>query len=78
MRLKNSNTFSIYKNHAARLNARTNYIIDHIGREPCISGVKIRILNDEHGYKYINNRDEWFFYNMINTNKYFGCKITNM
>ncbi|WP_152989162.1 DUF6056 family protein [Pseudomonas citronellolis] len=73
-----TNTFSIYKNHAARLNARTNYIIDHIGREPCISGVKIRILNDEHGYKYINNRDEWFFYNMINTNKYFGCKITNM
>ncbi|WP_447754401.1 DUF6056 family protein [Pseudomonas nicosulfuronedens] len=69
---------AIYQNHAARLNARTNYIIDHIGREPCTSGVKIRILNDEHGYKYINNRDEWFFYNMINTDKYFGCKIINI
>ncbi len=70
-------TLSIYSAYGEKLNAREEGIINATGTDQCKIGYEISIIKDPHGYRYVNNRDEWYFYNMINKSDYYNCLITN-
>ncbi|WP_210515192.1 DUF6056 family protein [Pantoea ananatis] len=71
-------TLCIYTSYGEKLKMRESDIIGSIGTEKCRNGYEIGIINDHHGYRYLNNRDEWYFYNMIGKSDYYGCYITNV
>lgn len=71
-------TLCIYSSYGEKLNSREDGIIRAIGTDKCIKGYEIGIIKDNHGYRYVNNRDEWYFYNMIGKGDYYGCNITNI
>ncbi|WP_256852300.1 DUF6056 family protein [Pantoea sp. Fr+CA_20] len=71
-------TYKIYSSYSHLLISRERGIINALGSEKCKDGYEIGIINDDHGYRYINNRDEWYFYNMIEKKDYYGCMITNV
>jgi|GEM_PF-909072 len=71
-------TYKIYSSYSHLLLSRERGIINAIGSDKCKYGYEIGIINDNHGYRYINNRDEWYFYNMIGKSDYYGCLITNV
>lgn len=71
-------TLTIYSSYGEKLKSREQGIINSIGTDKCNKGYEIGIINDNHGYRYVNNRDEWYFYNMIGKGHYYGCNITNV
>ncbi|MCS4496265.1 DUF6056 family protein [Pantoea sp. B623] len=71
-------TLCIYSTYGEKLKMRESEIIKSIGTDKCKKGYEIGIINDNHGYRYLNNRDEWYFYNMIGKTDYYGCYITNI
>ena len=69
-------TLSIYSSYATKLNERNSDIISALGSEACKKGYKINLINTSYPYRYINNRDEWFFYNANSVGSYYyNCKL---
>lgn len=69
-------TLIIYSSYGEKLAQRDKAILNSIGKEACIKGYPIKLIMDKHSYRYLNNRDEWYFYNAstIGSN-YYNCKL---
>nr|WP_128755128.1 DUF6056 family protein [Pantoea vagans] len=64
-------TFNIYSEVSFKSNEREAKILSAYGTKECETGVKVSHLNTDAGYRYINNRDDWFMFNMTNKPNYF-------
>lgn len=72
-----STAYSTYNDLAFQANQREYTILNNIGQEECKNGVNIFMYKTNSSYKYVNNRDVWFFYNPINGSRFYGCKLLN-
>ncbi|MEB7537319.1 DUF6056 family protein [Pantoea anthophila] len=71
-------TLNVYSEIGLASNLREEKIISSIGGKECESGIMVSRLNTGAGYRYINNRDDWFMYNMTNKPNYFyQCNLIN-
>lgn len=71
-------TFNVYSEIGMASNLREEKIVSSLGGKECESGIKVERLNTGAGYRYINNRDDWFIYNMTNKPNYFyECNLKN-
>ena len=68
-------TLSIYTSYGDKLNSREQGIIEAIGTDKCKVGYEIRYIKTDYKYRYINNRDWWYYNNMINRGDYYNCNI---
>ena len=57
------------------LNARASYIESRLNSSECASGIKVDLVRVFCEYRYVNNRDEWYYYNLPQVSEYYGCKI---
>jgi len=57
------------------LNARASYIESRLNSSECASGIKVDLVRGFGEYRYVNNRDEWYYYNLPQVSEYYGCKI---
>jgi len=64
-------TFNIYSEVGFKSNEREAKILSSYGTKKCETGIKVSHLNTDAGYRYINNRDDWFMFNMTNKPNYF-------
>jgi len=64
-------TFNIYSEVGFKSNEREAKILSSYGTKECETGIKVSHLNTNAGYRYINNRDDWFMFNMTNKPNYF-------
>lgn len=64
-------TFNIYSEVGFKSNEREAKILSSYGTKECETGIKVSHLNTDAGYRYINNRDDWFMFNMTNKPNYF-------
>lgn len=71
-------TLNIYSEVGLSSNLREEKIISSLGGKECENGIKVSRLHTGSGYRYINNRDDWFMYNMTNKPNYFyPCNLIN-
>ena len=57
------------------MHARENLIENKLKSNECSSGIKVGLVTGFDDYRYINNRDEWYYYNLPQVSDYYGCKI---
>ncbi|MEN4927947.1 DUF6056 family protein [Erwinia billingiae] len=69
-------TFHIYSSYGNKMAEREIGIINALGTEKCNNGYKIKLIMDDHGYRYINNRDEWYYNQVTSSRNYYDCNIT--
>lgn len=69
-------TLGIYSSYGTKLNERYSLIVNSLGSEPCKTGIKIKPISTSVPYRYINNRDKWFWHNSERVGKYYyKCKL---
>lgn len=64
-------TLNVYSKIGLASDLREEKIISSQGGKSCETGIKVSRLNTDASYRYINNRDDWFMYNMTNKQNYF-------
>jgi len=57
------------------LNLRESLIEAKLKSSECGSGIKVGLVRGFDDYRYVNNRDEWYYYNLPLVSDYYGCKI---
>ena len=69
-------TLSIYSSYSNKMSERNSSIINSLGTDTCKKGYKINLISTDYPYRYINNRDEWFFYNAKSVGLYYyNCSL---
>jgi len=56
---------------------RSLKIESQIDSQACKQGIKVSLIEGFKKYRYLNNRDEWYYYNLPQISKYYGCKIVD-
>ncbi|HBC80510.1 MAG TPA: hypothetical protein DC012_00760 [Escherichia sp.] len=76
--------FSIYMSMAVyRVNHKFYNIMQErslkielqLNSHACKQGIKVNLVKGFKKYRYLNNRDEWYYYNLPQVSEYYGCKI---
>ncbi|HHA1185540.1 TPA: DUF6056 family protein [Enterobacter roggenkampii] len=57
------------------MHIRESLIESKLNSNECGSGIKVGLVNGFDDYRYVNNRDEWYYYNLPLVSEYYGCKI---
>lgn len=58
------------------MHSRESFIEERIKSRECASGIKVNLVKGFNDYRYVNNRDEWYYYNLPMVSDYYECKIT--
>ncbi|WP_312209181.1 DUF6056 family protein [Pseudescherichia sp.] len=54
---------------------RSLRIESQLNSQACKQGIKVNLIKGFKKYRYLNNRDEWYYYNLPKVSEYYGCKI---
>lgn len=57
------------------MHSRESIIEGRLKSSECGSGIKVGLVKGFDNYRYVNNRDEWYYYNLPLVSEYYGCKI---
>lgn len=57
------------------MHIRESLIESKLNSNECGSGIKVGLVKGFDDYRYVNNRDEWYYYNLPLVSDYYGCKI---
>ncbi|WP_368743438.1 DUF6056 family protein [Enterobacter asburiae] len=57
------------------MHSRESFIEERLKSSECASGIKVGLVKGFDDYRYVNNRDEWYYYNLPLVSEYYGCKI---
>lgn len=57
------------------MHSRESLVEERLKSSECGSGIKVGIVKGFDDYRYVNNRDEWYYYNLPLVSEYYGCKI---
>jgi len=68
-------TAAIYFDFAEKMNQRDFLIKSKINTQDCVDGVKVKRIWTSYHYRYLNNRDEWYYRNPEFIRTYYGCKV---
>jgi hypothetical protein len=65
-------TYSIY---GEKIKIREQAILNAVGTQKCATGLSIKAITVNSGYRYVNNRDPWVINNTSEVSKYYNCVI---
>lgn len=57
------------------MHSRESLIEGKLKSSECGSGIKVGPVKGFDDYRYVNNRDEWYYYNLPLVSEYYGCKV---
>ena len=60
------------------MNSREIKIKEAIALKSCSEGVKIYLITPSVPYRYINNRDGWYYNNEPTVSGYYSCTIKSI
>lgn len=69
--------YKVNREYFDLINARSISVESQLDGPACKTGIKINLVDGFKDYRYLNNRDEWYYYNLPDVSKYYGCKIVN-
>lgn len=67
-----------YHKYAQEMNSREIKIKEAIALKSCSEGVKIYLITPSVPYRYINNRDGWYYNNEPTVSGYYSCTIKSI
>lgn len=67
--------FSITLNFNNLMTVRDSYILSNLGTTSCKEGLHLSTPNSISDYRFINNRDIWYFNNIAQISKYYDCNL---
>lgn len=69
------NLFSITLNFNNLMTERESYILSNLGKSSCKEGLFVSTPHSVNDYRFINNRDIWYFNNISQISKYYECNL---
>ncbi|OVZ84470.1 hypothetical protein CBW58_23420 [Yersinia frederiksenii] len=68
-------TYQVNKKYHDVMKIRSDSIESQLSSPNCLNGIKVDLVDGFKDYRYLNNRDEWFYNNLRQVSLYYGCKI---
>ncbi|WP_208526124.1 DUF6056 family protein, partial [Escherichia coli] len=68
-------TYSENISYNEMVRKRSDYIESLLNTDYCKTGIKIDLIKNKYDYRYVNNRDEWFYRNTTHLKEYYGCEF---
>ncbi|ENF3154027.1 hypothetical protein ABQ642_000589 [Escherichia coli] len=68
-------TYSENISYNEMVRKRSDYIESLLNTDYCKIGIKIDLIKNKYDYRYVNNRDEWFYRNTTHLKEYYGCEF---
>ncbi|WP_153752557.1 MULTISPECIES: DUF6056 family protein [unclassified Citrobacter] len=68
-------TYNENKLYNEQISKRSEYINSLLNTNDCKTGIKINLIKNNSDYRYVNNRDEWFYRNTTHLKEYYGCEF---
>lgn len=66
---------TLYTDFSQQVAVRDHLIASKIGTQACTDGVPVQQIKTLYPYRYLNNRDDWFAYNLAKVSEYYGCTL---